>query len=75
MGFAFAAPELSDIGGDGGVGASEVAEVSDLAGGGVDGVGDEVVVTEADAEISEAGDLSLYNSAEIMRFLDRKSVV
>ena len=51
------------------MGASEVAEVSDLAAGGVDGVGDELVVSEADTENSEAGDASLRDSADITRFL------
>lgn len=51
------------------MGASEVAEVSDLAAGGVDGVGDELVVSEADTDISEAGDASLRDSADNTRFL------
>jgi len=45
--------EASESGGDGGVGTPEAVEVSDLEGGGVDKVGEEVVVRET----SEVGDL------------------
>lgn len=49
----FRLAEASESGGDGGVGTSEMVDVSDLAGGGVEIVGDEVVVRET----SDLGDL------------------
>lgn len=45
--------DASESGGEGGVGTPEALDVSDLGGGGVEAVGDEVVVRE----ISEVGDL------------------
>ena len=75
-GLSLVPPDFSDIGGEGGVRASEVAEASDFAAGGVEGVGEESVVREAaDTDTAEAGDLSLVDSADTMRRLSNRPLL